>query len=396
MAVSLFPHNQAAYESVLSMLSETGKACVIHPTGTGKSFIGFKYCQEHHEERVCWLSPSEYIFKTQCENLIAAGAAVPENITFLTYAKLNMMSNEEMSQLRPDVILQDEFHRGGAPTWQVSLTRFLTLYPEAKLIGLSATNVRYLDGQRDMAEELYDGCIASEMTLGEAIVQGILKPPVYVSCLYAYQEDLKRLEQRIQRVKSRAVRESAEKYLEALRRALAEADGLDEIFRRHMSERYGKYLVFCANKEHMEEMIGKVPEWFSKVDEKPHIYKAYAEDPKTEAAFREFKRDESAHLKLLFCIDMLNEGVHVEDVDGVILLRPTVSPIIFKQQIGRALSARKNKNPIVFDIVNNFENLYSIGAVEQEMKEAAEYFRSSGEGNRIVAEHFRVIDEVRD
>ena len=175
MAVSLFPHNQAAYESVLSMLSETGKACVIHPTGTGKSFIGFKYCQEHHEERVCWLSPSEYIFKTQCENLIAAGAAVPENITFLTYAKLNMMSNEEMSQLRPDVILQDEFHRGGAPTWQVSLTRFLTLYPEAKLIGLSATNVRYLDGQRDMAEELYDGCIASEMTLGEAIVQGILK-----------------------------------------------------------------------------------------------------------------------------------------------------------------------------------------------------------------------------
>ncbi len=396
MAVSLFPHNQAAYESVLSMLSETGKACVIHPTGTGKSFIGFKYCQEHHEERVCWLSPSEYIFKTQCENLIAAGAAVPENITFLTYAKLNMMSNEEMSQLRPDVILQDEFHRGGAPTWQHSLTRFLTLYPEAKLIGLSATNVRYLDGQRDMAHELYGGCIASEMTLGEAIVRGILKPPVYVTCLYAYQEDLKRLEQRILRVKSKAARDSAEKYLEALRRALSEADGLEEIFRKHMRARNGKYLVFCADKEHMDEMIGKAPEWFSGVDEKPHIYKAYAQDPKTEDAFRQFKADESGHLKLLFCIDMLNEGVHVEDVDGVILFRPTVSPIIYKQQIGRALSARKNKNPIIFDIVNNFENLYSIGAIEQEMKAAVEYFEASGEGERIAAEHFRLIDEVRD
>lgn len=396
MAVSLYPHNQAAYESVISMLSETGKACVIHPTGTGKSFIGFKYCEEHPEEHVCWLSPSEYIFKTQCENLISTGAAVPDNITFLTYAKLNIMPDEEMRLLKPDVILLDEFHRGGAPTWQLSLTRFLMLYPDAKQIGLSATNVRYLDGQRDMAEELYGNCIASEMTLGEAIVRGILNPPVYVTCLYAYQEDLKRLEQRICRVKSRAVRDSAEKYLEALRRALSEADGLDEIFRKYMSARGGKYLVFCANKEHMDQMIEKVPEWFSKVDTAPHTYEAYADDPMTEAAFREFKQDDSEHLKLLFCIDMLNEGVHVEDVDGVILFRPTISPIIYKQQIGRALSAKKNKNPIVFDIVNNFENLYSIGSIEQEMKDAVEYFQSVGEGSKIAAEHFQLIDEVRD
>ena len=396
MGISLYLHNQAAYESVLQMVCETGKACVIHPTGTGKSFIGFKYCEEHPNERVCWLSPSEYIFKTQCENLLAAGAAVPDNITFLTYAKLNIMSDEEMEKLCPDVIVQDEFHRGGAPRWQMSLGRFLRLYPKAKLIGLSATNVRYLDGQRDMAEEIYESCVASEMSLGEAIVRGILNPPVYVICLYAYQEDLKRLENRIHHTKSGASHDAAEEYLEALRRALAEADGLDEIFCKHMRARDGKYLVFCANKEHMDEMIEKVPEWFSKVDAAPHIYEAYADDPKTEAAFREFKRDDSGHLKLLFCIDMLNEGVHVEDVDGVILFRPTISPIIYKQQIGRALSAKKNKNPIIFDIVNNFENLYSIGAIEQEMKDAVEYFQSCGEGDRIAAENFRIIDEVRD
>lgn len=396
MGLSLYAHNEAAYDSVLRMLGETGKACVIHPTGTGKSFIGFKYCQEHPSERVCWLSPSEYIFKTQCENLIAAGAAVPRNITFLTYAKLNIMPGEELAYLRPDVIVQDEFHRGGAPTWQLSLGRLLKLYPGAKRIGLSATNVRYLDGRRDMAEELYDNCVASEMTLGEAIVRGILNPPVYVTCLYAYEGALRRLEQRAQRVKASAARDSAEKYLEALRRALAEADGLDEIFRKHMPARDGKYLVFCASKKHMDEMVGKAPEWFSGVDAAPHIYEAYADDPKTEAAFQGFKRDNSAHLKLLFCIDMLNEGVHVEDVDGVILFRPTVSPTIFKQQIGRALSARKNKSPVIFDIVNNFENLYSIGAIEQEMKDAAAYFQGSGAGDRITAGHFRLIDQVRD
>lgn len=44
---------------------------------------------------------------------------------------------------------------------------------------------------------------------------------------------------------------------------------------------------------------------------------------------------------------MLNEGVHVDDVDGVILLRPTVSPIIYLQQIGRALSAGSGKTPVI-------------------------------------------------
>lgn len=101
-------------------------------------------------------------------------------------------------------------------------------------------------------------------------------------------------------------------------------------------------------------------------------------------------------MKLLYCIDMLNEGVHVEDVDGVILLRPTVSPIIYKQQIGRALSAGKKKNAVIFDIVLNIENLYSVGAIEEEMQAAALYYRSLGRENEIVNEQFRVIDEVRD
>lgn len=40
MEISLFEHNQNAYEAAMAMLFETGKAAVIHPTGTGKSFVG--------------------------------------------------------------------------------------------------------------------------------------------------------------------------------------------------------------------------------------------------------------------------------------------------------------------------------------------------------------------
>lgn len=69
MSIELFEHNQTAYESAVAMLAETGKAAVIHPTGTGKSFIGFKLCEDNPDKTVCWLSPSDYIFRTQLENL---------------------------------------------------------------------------------------------------------------------------------------------------------------------------------------------------------------------------------------------------------------------------------------------------------------------------------------
>ena len=46
-----------------------GKAAVNNPTGSGESFIGFKLCEAHPDSRVCWLSPSSYIFDTQIENL---------------------------------------------------------------------------------------------------------------------------------------------------------------------------------------------------------------------------------------------------------------------------------------------------------------------------------------
>ena len=84
MSISLFEHNEQAYRSVERMLKKTGKAAVIHPTGTGKSFIAFKFCESHPDARICWLAPSEYIFNTQKENLLSAGADIPENITFYT------------------------------------------------------------------------------------------------------------------------------------------------------------------------------------------------------------------------------------------------------------------------------------------------------------------------
>ena len=322
--IKLFEHNETAYISAIQMLTETGKAAVIHPTGTGKSFIAFKLCYDNADKKICWLSPGEYIFKTQCENLAAAGSAVPRNIAFFTYAKLMLMTDAELEEIKPDYIILDEFHRCGAEMWGQGVNRLLNIYSDIPVLGLTATNIRYLDNRRDMADEL------------------------------------------------------------------------DKVFAKHMPKRDGKYIVFCASFDHMNEMADKAKEWFAKVDTEPHIYKAYSNDPAASKAFSAFKADVSKHLKLLYSIDMLNEGINVDDIDGVILLRPTVSPIIYKQQIGRALSAGKKSNPVIFDIVLNIENLYSIGAVEEEMQIATAYYRSLGEESSIVNDSFSIYDEVKD
>lgn len=396
MAIELFRHNQQAYEAVLAMLKETGRAAVIHPTGTGKSFIAFRLCEAFPEKRFCWLSPSEYIFKTQLENLRRTSGFCPENIQFLTYAKLMLMQPDEICQLQPDCVILDEFHRCGAEMWGQGVKNLLAAFPEIPIVGLSATAIRYLDNQRDMAQELFGGHVASEMTLGEAIVQGILHPPKYVMAAYRYQKDLEKYEKRVASIRNPVARDKADAVLEDLRRSLDKADGLDVIFNRHMENRTGKYIVFCGNIDHMEQMAELAPEWFGKVDACPHIYKVYAADPLVDKAFSDFKADSSGHLKLLYCIDMLNEGIHVEDVDGVILLRPTISPIIYKQQIGRALSAGNKKQSVIFDIVLNIENLYSIGFIEEEMQQAMAFYRSHGMESRIVHEGFYLVDEVRD
>lgn len=398
MAIELFDHNQIAYEAAVSLLKEANKAAIIHPTGTGKSFIAFKLCEDNPNNHICWLSPSTYIYETQLENLASATSGwKPENVTFLTYAKLMSLADEEITALHPDYIILDEFHRCGARMWGAGVQKLLKAYPTTPVLGLSATAIRYLDNQRDMADELFDGNVASEITLGEAIVRGILAAPKYVLSVFSYQKDLERYKARVRRAKNKVVRDEAMRYLDALRRALEKADGLNVIFDKHMTERTGKYIVFCANKEHMDRMIEMVPEWFHRIDKAPHVYSVYSDDPSASQSFADFKADEDAkHLKLLFCIDALNEGIHVENVSGVILLRPTVSPIIYKQQIGRALSIGRRGNAVVFDVVLNIENLYSIGAVEEEMQIAMTYYRSLGEDDAIINEHFQVVDEVRD
>lgn len=133
--------------------------------------IAFKLVETHPNELFLWLAPSTYIFHTQLENLqrmIGYTDSLLQHVIFMSYSKL-MRDEDFIDTIDPDYIILDEFHRCGAQEWGRSVNRLLEAHSDAKLLGLSATSIRYLDNQLDMAQKLFDGCVASEMSLGEAI-----------------------------------------------------------------------------------------------------------------------------------------------------------------------------------------------------------------------------------
>lgn len=135
------------------MFEMNQRIAVVQPTGTGKSFLYLKWIEEHPTQRICVASPSNYIFMQLREYLEQAGAD-PERLTSVTYTRLALMEQEEIGNLSIDFIVLDEFHRCGAREWGRGVNALLDTHPEAKVLGMSATPVRYLDDCRDIAEEL--------------------------------------------------------------------------------------------------------------------------------------------------------------------------------------------------------------------------------------------------
>ena len=89
MALELYPHQVQASQAVSQMLMNKGRAAVILPTGTGKSYIAFHLIEQHPDSLFLWLGPSEYIFQTQTATLRSTAPELSlHNVTFLTYAKV--------------------------------------------------------------------------------------------------------------------------------------------------------------------------------------------------------------------------------------------------------------------------------------------------------------------
>jgi len=384
VGINLKKHNRIAYDKVKNSLVEDKMTAIVHPTGTGKTYIALKWIEEHGGKTL-YVAPTNHIINQVKETIEAAKAnselsdeeyARYQQVEFKTYIKLMELSKVGVGY---ETIILDEFHRCGAPEWGKGVQRLLEANSNAKVIGMTATPIRAVDN-KDMADELFQGKVASEMTLEETVAEGIIRAPIYVNGIYSLETTMVGIEERIKKIRDGKLREELERELkeakEKARRHLENAEGIEDIIGKYANKKDGKYIVFCNDIEDMHKKMIEAERWFSKVGRvKLYSISYRANEERNEKTLRMFKEETDGKVHLLFCVDKLNEGVHVNGIDGVIMLRKTESPIVYMQQLGRALSAGNERTPLVLDLVNNID---SMDYIHQFMKRVEEIRRERG------------------
>ncbi len=395
--IQLFAHNKQTYKKVCRLMDSTQTVAVVQATGTGKSFLIAKLMQDFTGERRLVMAPSLYIIE-QVKEHIRWDAG---RIEFMTYARSMNLSRSEIAALQPRIIVLDEYHRCGAEEWGRGVENILNAYPEAFKFGTSATPIRYMDNARDMSQEIFAGNVAENLSLAQAIVRKILPMPKYVCALYTLAEEAGNLKDRIKNSrKSEELKTQLLLELDSFSLDWEQSRGIPHVLKKHLTKGMKKFIVFCRNEEHLVEMEPVVKKWFKEAtgDFPLKTYRVHASESKSDEHLQEFKFDTStSYTQLLFSINMLNEGVHVKDVHGVILLRPTESPNIFYQQIGRCLKVGLNHEPVIFDFVNNFKSIRTQDFIYDLEDARRNYLMQRADENLSDrCPSFTVKDEVRE
>lgn len=346
----LYPHNQFAYNKLNFSLQTNQKACVVQPTGTGKSYITAKFLEDNPDKSFLLLTSSNYIieqFNTTFKNSF-------DNYTYIAYPSLLSNDFKTIKSKSYDYIVLDEFHRVGAEYWGSKVNELIKT-KKTKIIGLTATHIRYLEEERNMIEELFDGNIVHHLTLMECFDRGILPRPKYISTIYNIDKEVNSIINKIDNSNNND-KERLKKRIIEYKANWEYSNGVSQILKKHISTERN-FLLFCKDIEHLKQMIPIVKDWFKIFNQKINVFKVYSAFSDSSKELNDFKKITQRNLpefNLLFSVQQLNEGLHVPKVEGVIFLRPTESHIIYYQQLGRALET-KGKQPIVFDMVNNFK-----------------------------------------
>lgn len=353
----LKPHNKETYAKMKNTLQSNNKTCIIQPTGSGKSYLILKLIEDYAEQGrdIIIIEPQKYIFE-QLQKKMDKYELTSDNIKFLTYSALGKLDDNKVRQfISPKLVIIDEMHRAGAPKWNIGLQKMFALFPsDSKYIGFSATPIRFLDGMRNMAEELFDGCIANEISLADAILNRILPLPRYIAGLYTYENEVNAITRKIQN--SYNTDEEKVQLLEEvviMKRNLDKSKGVSVIFQKYVDRNKGKYIAFCRNINHLKLMKSYLVQWFSEAGISCNFYEVHCKNPEKDKQFNAFM--DNTGLSICLSVAMLAEGVH--GIDGVILLRDTTSPNLYYQQIGRVFAVDMDTVPIIFDLVANCESI---------------------------------------
>ena len=301
-----------------------------------------------------------------------------KSVIFASVATLGRSEYLREEYFTPDYfkyIVIDEFHHVVTKQYQKIVNYFKPQF----LLGLTATPER-MDGKS--IYEICDYNVPYEITLKEAINKGALVPFHY----YGIYDETDYSNLRL--VKGRyEEKDLNDKYIGNVKR-------YDLIYKYYKKYRSKQALGFCCSRKHAEEMAKE----FSKRGVKSVAVYSNADGEYSEERNKAIDKLKNQEIQVIFSVDMFNEGVDIASLDMVMFLRPTESPTVFLQQLGRGLRTSKGKEYVnVLDFIGNYEKagrapLLLSGYSKTGEKTVCDYYEIEYPDDCIVDFDMRLID----
>lgn len=356
-SVRLKPHNEIIVAEALSNLRNYGKTAVVEPTGCGKSYVLMQLMREYMGGKIILLGPSNSLFTNLRKSKYWIDSTICHTYSYISQHNVHETFKDVG---KVSMIAMDELHRAGAKQWGAATREIIKMFPDAVVVGLTATPIRYLDDRRDMVDELFDGLVAGNLSFEDAIEQGILPKPTYITGMYDIQKDI---EVRLRKASKMAMYSStAIAMIDKLKDSWTSEYVVGSMLKKYLNPddtAVGgtKHLVFADSIETAENLAESVKRWFNFVypNLTVRVYVAHSKRYNNKVEIRKFCDSNAPdEVDVLMSVNMINEGFHINNTSSIMMLRKTKSPTIFTQQLGRAL-ASGGSSPYVFDLVGNYE-----------------------------------------
>jgi len=333
---------------------------VVMATGLGKTWLAAFDSSRPQFRRVLFIAHREEILlqaravfrriRPEATAGMWIGGESPgdKDLVFATVQTLALRL-DEVDPKDFDYVVVDEFHHAAAPTYRRLLSRLRPRF----LLGITATPDR-TDGA-DLLSLCEDNFVY-DCGLAEGIERDLLVPFEY----YGVPDpvDFRPLPWRNGRFDP-----------SSLEHALVSSERVEAAYREWQARRGERTLAFCVSVRHAD--------WMAEQFQVREVRAASVHAGPTSAPRAQtLDQLRTGELEVVFAVDLFNEGLDVPEVDTVLMLRPTTSPVLFVQQIGRGLRKSKGKDALqIVDFVGNHRSFLLplrllSGLVEQESDEA--------------------------
>lgn len=346
---------QEAFITNLKKLKQENvkRALLISATGTGKTYASAFALREDNPKKALFLVHREQIAKQAIASYkkvfgatktfgLLSGNSKDYDADFL-FCTMQMMAKPEVLALfEPEefeIIVIDEVHRAGAESYQ----RIMQYFKPRFCLGMTASPDRPDDFD---IYKLFDHNIAYEIRLQQALEQDLLCPFHYFGItdieidgeVFDDSTGVRNFSQLVCDMRVAYVIKQAEYYGYSGPRV--------------------KGLIFCSRKDEAKELSEK----FNQRGYRTETLCGEDSQERRESCMERLTTDEPGNqLDYIITVDIFNEGVDIPEINQVIMLRPTESPIVFIQQLGRGLRKAEGKEYVVIlDFIGNYKNNFMI------------------------------------